>query len=356
MNISEQPDGVSGYNPPTGPLVSIIMPTYKRQEYFKLALESAIKQSYTNLEILVGDNENSAQTAAIVADTGDSRVQYLGRVDNLGMVMNNLSMFRQARGKYFVNLHDDDLLHPDFVAKMVQILEQDDSISIAFSDYFVIDSKGEIDLLLTESTMRDHKRDVISVGKHQPAFRVALLDRAVPTTLCGLIRRSVMNFDYFPLEVGNVYDLWLAYLAVVTGHGVYYCRERLAYRRVHAEADSSWSFIKLNQNAAFCYKHFLTDVRLHSLFPEFRRLVGTCQTRLGTMLLERGEAVKARPHLLDGFRHKPGPRALIGLLISWLPGGQTSGLVHRIQQALAWTRRWRQPNKQQPKPQQLQEH
>ena len=328
------------------PLVSVVMPTYKRQAYFQVALESAVHQTYPNLEILVGDNENSSLTAEIVAAFDDPRVTYLGRTENLGMIGNNLDLFRRARGQYVVNLHDDDLWREDFVEKMVAILEQDDSVNIAFSDYFVINAKGEIDFPLTEQTMRDHKRDVLKPGLHEPALHIALIERAVPTTLSGLIRTSSLNLDAFPIEVGNVYDLWLCYLALADGGGVYYLPERLAFRRVHAEADSAWSFINLNRNTIYCYTHFLADERLRVCFPDFHDWVGACCARLGTMLLEKGETREARTWLRLGLRHKPSSRALIGLVISYLAGRRTSTVVHGIQAVLAQLRRFRAPQQQ----------
>lgn len=322
-------------------LVSVVMPTYKRQAYLRVALDSAIHQTYANLEILVGDNENSSLTAEIVASFDDPRVTYLGRAENLGMIGNNLDLFRRAKGKYVVNLHDDDLWREDFLEKMVAILERDDSVNIAFSDYFVINAKGEIDFPLTEQTMRDHGRDVLEAGLHEPALRIALVERAVPTTLCGLIRTSSLNLEAFPVEVGNVYDLWLCYLALSDGAGVYYLPERLAFRRVHPDADSTWSFINLNRNTIYCYTHFLADERLRSCFADFHDWVGGCCARLGTMLLEKGETREARVWLREGLRHKPSLRALIGLVISYLAGRRTSSVIHSIQAVLARLRRFR---------------
>jgi glycosyltransferase involved in cell wall biosynthesis len=325
----------------TTPLVSVVMPTYKRQAYLRTALESAVHQTYQNLEILIGDNENSSVTAELVASLNDPRITYLGREDNLGMIGNNLDLFQRATGKYVVNLHDDDAWREDFLEKMVAVLEAHDSVNIAFSDYFVIDAKGEIDFKLTEQTMHDHKRDVLKPGLHQDALRIALVERAVPTTLCGLMRREGLNLEGFPVEVGNVYDLWLCYLALAGGAGVYYLPERLAFRRVHPDADSTWSFINLNRNTIYCYTHFLNDHRLKACFEDFHDWVGTCCARLGTMLLEQGKAREAREWLREGLRHKPSSRALIGLVISYVAGRRTSTVVHSIQALLAQWRRFR---------------
>ncbi len=53
------------------PLVSILIPTYNRPHYFKIALESALAQTYSNIEIIIGDDSTNDETATLI------REQYL---------------------------------------------------------------------------------------------------------------------------------------------------------------------------------------------------------------------------------------------------------------------------------------
>jgi glycosyltransferase involved in cell wall biosynthesis len=53
------------------PLVSVIIPTYNRVDYLKLALKSVIKQTYKNIEIIVVDDGSTDNTAEIVASFND---------------------------------------------------------------------------------------------------------------------------------------------------------------------------------------------------------------------------------------------------------------------------------------------
>ena len=61
------------------PLVSVAMPTFNRPEYLRCALEGVVRQSHSNLEILVGDNGNSSITREIVESFNDPRITYIGR-------------------------------------------------------------------------------------------------------------------------------------------------------------------------------------------------------------------------------------------------------------------------------------
>lgn len=48
------------------PLVSILIPTYNRPHYFKIALESALAQTYSNIEIIVGDDSTNNETEKLI--------------------------------------------------------------------------------------------------------------------------------------------------------------------------------------------------------------------------------------------------------------------------------------------------
>ncbi|MBO6235786.1 MAG: glycosyltransferase family 2 protein, partial [Schwartzia sp.] len=62
----------------TLPLVSIMIPTYNRPEMFALTLESALAQTYPNVEILVTDNSTNEETANLMEYYKDEpRVTYL---------------------------------------------------------------------------------------------------------------------------------------------------------------------------------------------------------------------------------------------------------------------------------------
>ncbi|MBQ7628766.1 MAG: glycosyltransferase family 2 protein, partial [Selenomonadaceae bacterium] len=60
------------------PLVTVIIPTFNRPKYFKLALESALNQTYRNIEVVVSDNSTEDDTENLMQDyiKNDSRIKY----------------------------------------------------------------------------------------------------------------------------------------------------------------------------------------------------------------------------------------------------------------------------------------
>ena len=69
--------------PQNQPLVSIITPTYNRPEYLKLALASAVQQTYQNIEIIVSDNCSPENPELIVNSFEDSRIRFSRNQSNL---------------------------------------------------------------------------------------------------------------------------------------------------------------------------------------------------------------------------------------------------------------------------------
>ena len=100
----------------THPLVTIGIPTYNRADrYLPQALESAISQTYSNLEILIADNCSTDNTPMLVRSFKDSRIRYVKHKKNIGFVHNTAFCVEQARGDFLLMLHDDDLIDHDFV-------------------------------------------------------------------------------------------------------------------------------------------------------------------------------------------------------------------------------------------------
>src|SRR5687768_14196360 len=120
------------------PLVSVIMPTYQRVPYLLKALESALAQTYPNMEILVTDNAASSEVAGLVDSYKDPRVRYRHNGGNIGLMGNSLAAYREARGEFVASLHDDDMWEPTLLEELVPPLEADPTLALSFSDHWVI--------------------------------------------------------------------------------------------------------------------------------------------------------------------------------------------------------------------------
>lgn len=127
------------------PLVTIAITTYNRAHgYLKDALRSAVSQTYPVLEIIVADNGSTDDTQAVVRGVGDPRIRYFRHATNIRANDNFNFCLTQARGAYFLLLHDDDMIDPDFVEACMDAVGDDTTIGMIRSGTRVIDAAGAV--------------------------------------------------------------------------------------------------------------------------------------------------------------------------------------------------------------------
>jgi glycosyltransferase involved in cell wall biosynthesis len=310
-------------NTPLAPLVSVVIPTYNRTEYLREAIESAVQQTYTALDIVVTDNASSDEAfdeiQKIVDEIGDARVRVLRRERNLGILRNNVEAMRSAPGTYVANLHDDDAWEPTFVEKLVAGLEAHPNTTMAFADHYLVDQNGIILSEVTDQNTRTWNRERMETGLFSPFYAQALVDRCVPAVMGAIYRRDAVQWEDFPEEAKLAYDLWLAYLASRDGHGAYYVNERLTRYRTHTNTITAQQAFPLHKDLVYCYRQFIADDRLASIRPGLYRWYNHYQVDVAVHLLETKHRREARSCFWDAGKAKWSGRAASGLLISLLP-------------------------------------
>ncbi len=129
------------------PLVSIIIPTYNRPEYFKLALDSALNQTYRNIEVIVSDNSTNDDTENLMQDylARDKRIKYFHHKNfTANDNWNFARKYNNPKAEYVNWLMDDDLFYPRKLEVMVEIYRNNPDVSLVTSIRDVIDAEGRV--------------------------------------------------------------------------------------------------------------------------------------------------------------------------------------------------------------------
>lgn len=124
--------------------VTIGIPTFRRPDLLAMAIESALSQvCYSEYDILILDNDptRNCATERLIQRYDDPRISYFKNECNIGMTGNWNRLFELSRADYLVMLHDDDLLLPEYLMKMMDIVDQDKSITFLKPSFSII--KGE---------------------------------------------------------------------------------------------------------------------------------------------------------------------------------------------------------------------
>lgn len=127
------------------PLVSIGIPTFNRADGFLIdAINSATRQTYSNIEIIIGDNCSEDHTESLVQSIGDPRIHYFRHDQNIGPENNFNFCLDQAKGHYFLLLHDDDLIDKDYIETCLQAADYQPHFGFIRTGIRVIDENGAI--------------------------------------------------------------------------------------------------------------------------------------------------------------------------------------------------------------------
>lgn len=129
------------------PLVSVVIPTYQRPEYFRQALESAQKQTYRNLDIFVTDNSHNDETEEVYKKyfADDPRITYEHHTefDAMGN-WNRAITYDNPKAEYVNWLMDDDLFAPKKIATMTDFYFTYPDVTLVTSYRSLIDEEGNV--------------------------------------------------------------------------------------------------------------------------------------------------------------------------------------------------------------------
>ena len=120
------------------PLISVIIPAYNQADYLAAAVQSALEQTYSNLEVIVVDDGSTDETPKIAQSFTDPRVRYIHQ-ENRGLSGARNTGIRNARGDFLTYLDSDDLFLPNKLSTLAQVFESSPEIGFAAGQAIPID-------------------------------------------------------------------------------------------------------------------------------------------------------------------------------------------------------------------------
>jgi glycosyltransferase involved in cell wall biosynthesis len=307
------------------PSVSVVISVFRRPQFLASAIRSALAQRFGDLEVIVAEDGGSDCAADVVAAFDDPRLRLCRCERNLGEAGNRVHAYRQARGRYLVNLDDDDALRSDFVESLLEPLERDPRLVLAFCDHHVIDVDGRVDPAAGDACTRAFGRDRLAGGAYDPLRELGLASGMIPMNVAAMFRAELVlplgpqGPSALPDEAGAADDLYLTYLACIAGRPVYYIPRRLADYRVH---DGQLTMLRVpatSEAFRYCYGAFLRDPQLRPWHRELKSQLAHSTANLGIDLLNAGKLAKARRCLLESLSQRLQWRPAAGLALTLLP-------------------------------------
>lgn len=122
------------------PLVSILIPVYNRKNLVGETIESAINQTYKNIEIVIVDNCSTDGTWELLQEfeQKDNRIRIFQNPENIGPVRNWKRCIDEAKGEYAKFLFSDDLIAENFIGETLTILKSNSEIGFVISSALIL--------------------------------------------------------------------------------------------------------------------------------------------------------------------------------------------------------------------------
>ena len=264
------------------PLVSIVIPSYNYERFVGEAIESALRQTYAAVEVIVVDDGSTDGSRAVISSFG-ARIKAVFQ-ENLGLPSARNSGIRLAGGEYLLFLDADDWLSPGAAADLLEGFVLFPEAGIVFGDAELTDEKGR------------------GIGRHSSGTeRVLYRDmlRGNPILVSeALVRRSILarTGPFDPgLQQCEDYDLWLRASRLFPIHHL----DRTVTRIRHHPQ-------QLSQDLAQQLKWELrVKESLADTSVEMRRALGNLHHRLAYEYRRLGDRRSWRRHALLAIRFTP---------------------------------------------------
>ena len=207
------------------PKVSIIIPVYNGENYVSLAIESALRQTYKNLEIIVVNDGSTDKTDKICRSYGN-KIKYIKKEN--GGVSTALNVgIENMTGDYFSWLSHDDLYYPNKVEVEVNYLIENGLLgtdTILYSNFSIIDEFGNYNYDVEYNSRYLNKSSAIPM----------LLGSIDGLTLL-IPKRAFDEYGYFDKDLRCVQDYQLWYKFYKNGYKFVHVPEITVSTRVHAK-------------------------------------------------------------------------------------------------------------------------
>ena len=115
------------------PRLTIAIPSVNRAELLGRAIESALAQTSTEIEILVSDNASTDGTQEVIAQYAGRDIRTFRHERRMSAARHGEFLINQARGEFFLGLSDDDYLEPEFAAKVLALYNRHPEIAFVYT-------------------------------------------------------------------------------------------------------------------------------------------------------------------------------------------------------------------------------
>ena len=200
------------------PKVSVIIPTYNRASLLPRALESVLRQTFRDSEVIVVDDGSTDHTQTVMRRF-DGKVKYV-RQNNQGSAAARNRGIQESSGEYIAFLDSDDYWVPEKLEEQVKILDTYKNVGIVYARMPIINEKGEKIGMKPAGISGKNFKELLEVWGDLPTSTV--MTRRVCFEKAGMFDTSLVTMQDIDmwLRIARFYELYEIEGKVLA----YYCR------------------------------------------------------------------------------------------------------------------------------------
>ncbi len=246
--------------------VSVIMPSYNYDKYITEAIDSVLRQTYKNWELIIVEDGSTDRSLEIIEGYA---ARYADKIsfythpgnENKGLKEAYQLGLKKVTGEYVSFLESDDTLHPESLKKRIEVFQQYPDVGFVYSD---VELSGPESYWLNRNKkwIAEYRRRSRSCMEDSSFSSELLRGNFICTFSCVMIKKNILLQDDLnvPQEYLRWLDLWL-YEALSQRTKFYYLSENLTYWTIHPKSQNSTNTDKEQKRVSLKYKRYLTFLK-----------------------------------------------------------------------------------------------
>lgn len=215
--------------------ISVVVPTCKRPDYLKIALQSVCEQTVQPTEIIICEDGVDALTRSVIEEYKNIGLPIHHEANDPPLLQlgNRQKAMKLAAYEFVAMLDDDDLWEPTFLEKTCAALLAHPNCAFCSTDQYLVNEFGEKLYEETEAASEAFGRKTMTTGIVTDVLFRELTTKPFPLQATLFRKSALENVGFFPAYSRTVPDFALVTALGSIGSQAYYISERLGGYRVH---------------------------------------------------------------------------------------------------------------------------
>lgn len=208
--------------------MTVVIPVYNMEKYVEEAVESVLRQTFRDFEVVVVDDGSTDRTPEVLRRYG-SEIRVIRQMNAGGAAALNAGI-SEARGTWMAWLSADDVWEPRKLEREVEFISSHPEVALVYTDYTYIDARG-----------RYLSREHFPCPQGRTAVILKLIRRCFINGSSTLIRRDVFEQIGMYDEADRLTPDWDLWLRIALRYPIAHVPEPLVRYRIHGEQTSTRS-------------------------------------------------------------------------------------------------------------------